>query len=219
MKNFNLMLMKLIISITSIFLLIFIIIHCLGNVGIYFGKSYFNNYAELLHKNKIILWGFRITLLSTFLIHIFFSIIISIKNKLAKPINYTDIELQYSDLSSRLSLQTGIFILFFLIFHLLHLTIGKIDTDINSLINNNSKDIYNIVIISFKKSYIVLIYIISIIMLFSHIKHGIFSLQQTLGIIGKISIEKSKIISSLLSIILIFLYTSIPITIYLGWII
>lgn len=219
MKNFNLMFMKLIISITSIFLLFFIIVHCLGNIGIYFGKESFNNYAELLHKNKIILWSFRIILLSSFLIHIIFSIIISIKNKIAKPINYTDIELHYSDLSSRLSIQTGIFILFFLIFHLLHLTIGTIDTDINSLINNNSKNIYNIVVLSFKKNYIVIIYIISMIMLFSHIKHGIFSFQQTLGIIGKISIEKSKKISFFIAIILIFLYISIPITIYLGWII
>ncbi len=207
---------KILLSISSILLLIFLLIHLIGNLGIFLGKSSFNNYAELIQSNKTVLWLLRLSLIISFSSHVLLAIYLSFKNKLSNPVKYTDVEYYNSSFSSRTMLASGFIVVSFIIFHILHLTIGCIDSNLNILFKEENKNIYEIVINSFKNKYVLVIYLFSLLSIFFHIKHGIFSFHQTLGIFNKKKNVES--VSIFLSVIVVFFYIFIPISIALNWI-
>src|SRR5438067_10226161 len=81
---------KMIVAITGIILILFVIGHLLGNLQIFLGPEWINGYSQHLRDLGILLWLIRGFLLITVLLHIFFTLLLAIENRRARPDQYAD---------------------------------------------------------------------------------------------------------------------------------
>jgi succinate dehydrogenase / fumarate reductase cytochrome b subunit len=207
---------KIFLGISGLVLLGFIIAHLLGNLTILVGSDAINAYGHFLHQNKALVYTARVILLSMLLTHLYFSISLTLTNEKAQQVAY-DYKYNFSNtFASKTMIFSGLVILLFLIYHLLHFTFGYINPTFHGLMDDKNRlDIYKMVTNNFYNGYISLIYVVSLVCLGLHLSHAFFSVCQTLSLINTHrSIYLTKKISLILSIIIILGYISIPTTIF-----
>src|SRR3989441_11518191 len=81
---------KMIVAITGVILILFVIGHLLGNLQIFLGPDWINGYSQHLRDLGPLLWLIRIFLLITVILHIYFTILLAIENRRARPEAYID---------------------------------------------------------------------------------------------------------------------------------
>ncbi len=121
---------KFVMSITGVILVLFIVGHLIGNLQIFIGREVFNTYAHFLQSLGEILWIIRIVLIISAVLHIITSIYLKFLNMSARPTNYKFRKYVSAKLTSRTMIWSGIMIFTFIIYHLLHFTIGIADPEI-----------------------------------------------------------------------------------------
>jgi len=211
---------KIIMALSGLSIVMFLIIHLIGNLGIMNGQNAFNDYAEFLHSMPKIVWIARIGLISIFTTHIYLAINLSLSNRLANSQKYKKQVSVKSSPASKTMMFGGITILAFVIYHLLHFTIHVVDPEFTNLVDPKGRpDVYTMVISGFKDNYINLgIYLFSLFFLCLHLSHGIFSAAQTLGITQSVPTKIMQACSNIIPFIIFILYSSIPLGISLGMI-
>ena len=117
---------------------------------------------------------------------------------------------------------SGLTILAFVIFHLLHYTV-KVDAELAALGNNpdafgNSVDAYGMVILGFSNTLVSIFYIIAISLLCSHLSHGVSSIFQTLGLRTRGNAGLINGLAKGYTAIIWIGFVSIPIAVMAGWI-
>jgi succinate dehydrogenase / fumarate reductase cytochrome b subunit len=116
-------------AITGIILVLYLIGHTLGNMQIYLGKDVLNAYAHFLQSTGELLWVIRIVLFLCVVLHIITSVYLKFYNLGAKPNKYQVKGYVKARLSSRTMIWTGIMIFAFVLYHLLHFTVGVTDPE------------------------------------------------------------------------------------------
>src|SRR4029077_4134275 len=116
---------KMVVAVTGVILILFVIGHLLGNLQIYLGPEWINAYSQHLRDLGPLLWLIRIILLVTVLLHIYFTILLAIENRRARPNAYKDRDYVKATWASRHMVVSGLVVLAFIIFHLLHFTARK----------------------------------------------------------------------------------------------
>ena len=117
---------KAVMALTGLILFAFVTGHLLGNLQVFLGPERLNDYAAFLKGNLEILWGTRIVLLISVTAHIIVTIqLASLKNR-ARPVAYAKKDNSHSSVASRSMYITGPMIAAFVIYHLLHLTVGAV---------------------------------------------------------------------------------------------
>ena len=208
---------KVLMALTGLMLSGFIVGHLLGNLTIFFGPDLINSYAHHLMELKPLLWVARITLLGLVTIHIVTAICLTIKNKKARPVDYAKKENQTTSVGARTMAMTGMVILAFIIFHLMHFTFRVTHPEIsNSLDAHGHRDVFKMVVMSFQRPELAFGYVAALTLLFLHLSHGLWSLFQSLGLLGERSLPIAKKISCAIAFILYLAYISIPLTCYFG---
>lgn len=174
---------KVVIALTGLGLVGYVIFHMLGNLQIFEGPHAFNSYAAFLREMPILLWTARIGLLSIAVIHIMLAIQLSARNRRARPVAYAVREYRQASFSSRTMAVSGLALLFFIIFHLLHLTAGVIDPfAADRLDAEGHRDVYAKLIHAFQNPFIVALYVAGQLGLGLHLTHAVTSSLQTLGL-------------------------------------
>lgn len=171
---------KALMALTGILLSLFVFGHMLGNLQLYFGQDstgayYLNKYAELLQHNALLLWGTRIVLSVSVVLHSIAGIQLFLAKQAARPIDYHQKSAANSTAASRYMIWTGVLIAFFVVYHLLHLTVGSAHPDFvkGNVIHN--------VVVGFASVGASLAYVIAMVALGLHLRHGLYSLFQSLG--------------------------------------
>src|SRR5438045_742419 len=113
---------KVLMALTGLFLAGFVIGHLLGNLTLFGGSEMINSYAYHLDELKPLIWFARISLLILVTIHIVTAICITITNRKARPVDYAKKETQTTSVGASTMAVTGLVILAFIIFHLMHFT-------------------------------------------------------------------------------------------------
>ena len=114
---------KFIMASTGMLLFLFVVLHLIGNLQVFLGPEEINRYGDFLQSNKELLWPARIGLLLIVGLHIWSAIKLSAENKAARPQAYAQHEVVAASYASRTMLMSGLIILAFIIFHLLHFTV------------------------------------------------------------------------------------------------
>ena len=110
---------KFMMAVTGSFLLIFLIIHLVGNITLFFGPGAFNTYVSTLDVVKPLIRVIEVVLLGAFVLHIFNGLRLWIENKRARGITYkVNGSTENSTIFSRTMFVTGSIILIFLVSHL-----------------------------------------------------------------------------------------------------
>lgn len=168
---------KVTMAVTGLLLFLFVLMHMLGNLQFLAGPATINAYAEFLHSKPALLWVARIGLLVTFAIHVRTGIRLATQNKAARPVGYAVDATLRADWASKSMLLTGLTTLLFLAYHLAHFTLGWVHSR-----DHNSNNVHAMMKHSFGHPGIAIVYVAAQVLLFFHLRHGIRSLAQTLGL-------------------------------------
>jgi succinate dehydrogenase / fumarate reductase cytochrome b subunit len=180
---------KIMMAITGQAMVLFAVIHLLGNSSI-FGwlPGGINAYAHHLHSMPApIIIGFRLGLLAFVAIHIWFGIQLTIENRGGRPQQYAVKSVQKATFASENMIWTGVLMIAFILYHLLHFTFQVINPDTAALKNMvdlhgaNVPNVLGMVVASFQNMFVTLIYAGAMLVLFLHLSHGIQSFFQTMG--------------------------------------
>ncbi|MEN8775274.1 MAG: succinate dehydrogenase cytochrome b subunit [Akkermansiaceae bacterium] len=203
---------KIIVALTGLALVLFLAGHLSGNLLIFAGQEAFDEYAHFLHTflHGMGVWIARIGLLACFVVHIWFTVLLTKENKSARP-KYAHEATVQAPKSSRIMIWSGLTILAFVIFHILHFTI-RTDGELASL---GDESPWKMVIVGFQSPLVVIFYLIAMTLLCSHLSHGVASIFQTLGLRSKKTAGPIKILSKVYAIVIYLGFISIPLAILL----
>src|ERR1700731_4328357 len=175
---------KMIVAVTGVILILFVIGHLLGNLQIFLGPEWINSYSQHLRDLGPLLWIVRFVLLCTVVLHIYFTILLAIENRRARPESYIDKENVKATWASRHMVVSGLVVLAFIIFHLLHFTARKFNPQFPLLKFDplNRYDVYSMMVYGFQNVYVSAFYIVGLFLLTLHLTHGSSSFFQSLGL-------------------------------------
>lgn len=207
---------KIVMAITGIMLVGFVVVHMIGNLqlylpaheGVYPLDTYGTFLRTLLHGSGI--WIARASLLTAAALHIWAAVGLTLMNRAARPIGYQEQHYVTSTFASRWMRISGAVVLLFIVFHLLHLTIGVILPDFE-----HGKVFHNVVT-GFQVPWVSAFYIIAMLSLATHLHHGIWSMLQTLGLSHPRYNGLRNGLATLLTIVVIGGNISFPIAVLTG---
>ena len=177
---------KWIVALTGAGLVGFVTAHMLGNLQIFLGPEQINKYGAFLQGLGELLWAARLALLAMVGAHLVFTIQLTRENRAARPVKYAVSGYQASTRASRTMIVSGLILLCFIVFHLLHFTAQKIDPSFATLHDAQGRhDVYRMMILGFKSKWASVFYIVGMFLLCQHLSHGIVSFPQTLGLNSK----------------------------------
>jgi len=180
---------KILMAITGQAMVLFAVIHLLGNSSI-FGwlPGGINAYAHHLHSLPApIIIGFRLGLLLFVCVHIWFGIQLTIENRGGRPKQYAVKSTQKATFASENMIWTGVLLMAFILYHLAHFTFQIINPDtaaLNHLVplhGDNVPNVLGMVVSAFQNMLVTVIYAGAMLILFLHLSHGIQSFFQTMG--------------------------------------
>jgi succinate dehydrogenase / fumarate reductase, cytochrome b subunit len=203
---------KIVMAVTGIILFAFVIGHLLGNLQVFEGPAKLNAYGAFLHSIGEFLWPVRIILLIAVTLHIVATVQLALRKKRARPIEYSVKKAIASSYASRTMYWSGPIVLAFIIFHLLHLTAGYIHPGAAYI----EGDVYHNVVSGFQVWWVSLSYIVAISLLGLHLRHGLWSMFQTLGIHQPQYTVRFKKAAMVIALLITLGYISIPISVLLG---
>ncbi|MBI1901862.1 MAG: succinate dehydrogenase cytochrome b subunit [Planctomycetia bacterium] len=174
---------KAVMAVTGLLLFLFVIAHLLGNLLVFAGQDALNDYAAKLQGLGAGLWIARLGLLAIFVVHIYAAFRLTRINALARPEPYQKEESINVTFASRQMLASGLVVLLFVIYHLLHFTLGVIDSGAFGRLDAKGRhDVYAMVVQGFQNPFLSLTYVFAMVVLGLHLWHGAPSLFQTLGL-------------------------------------
>lgn len=163
---------KAIMALTGALLGLFILVHLAGNATTFWGKDAFNAYAYHLHSLGFVIPIFETVLLLLFLTHVATAVLLYVENFKARPSRYAvNKSAGGRSWGSRTMPYTGLFILFFLVVHLMNFHFTDKTEPIAELVKR----------ILGKPEYSAF-YIVSMLILAFHVSHGFWSMFQSLGL-------------------------------------
>jgi len=210
----------MIVAGTGVILILFVIGHLLGNLQIFLGPEWINAYSQHLRDLGPLLWFIRVFLLITVILHIYFTILLAIENRRGRPEPYIDKQYVRASWASRHMVASGLVVLAFIIFHLLHFTARKFNPQFSllKLDSLNRSDVYSMMVYGFQNVYVSSFYIVGLFLLTLHLTHGSSSFFQSLGLNNQRLTPRLAIGGRVFAWLLFIGYTSIPVAVLLGFI-
>ena len=172
--------MKILIGVTGLALVLYLIVHIAGNLMVFGGPALFNKYAYTLEGNPLIP-VIEIGLLLIFLVHVYKTVTMFLANQQARPVGY--VRKKYAGKPSRKSLASSTMIasgLWLFAFLIVHVRAFRYGTEYEW--PAGGRDLYRLEIENFSNPLMVGFYILSMIVVGSHLWHGISSAFQSLGV-------------------------------------
>lgn len=208
---------KFVMALSGLVLFGFVLIHMLGNLQVYQGQDAYNGYAYFLKSKAPLLWGARLVLLSAVLLHIVSGVRLAMLNRAARPQAYVQKKFVRATFTSRAMLLSGLTLLAFIIYHLLHFTLGLTNPAHHNLLDAQGRhDVYAMFVLGFQNVYIATAYIVAMLCLGLHLNHAVSSMFQTLGINSP---RYERLIANLgpaFALLIVIGNISMPISVLLG---
>jgi succinate dehydrogenase / fumarate reductase cytochrome b subunit len=174
---------KWIVALTGLGLFGFVVGHLIGNLQVFIGPEPLNRYAYFLQNLGELLWAIRLGLLAMLVAHVFFTIKLRLENRSARGTPYAVTTRRAATFPARMMMLSGLMVLSFIIFHLLHFTAQTVDSSFQLLHDEKGRhDVYRMMILGFQSKAASGFYIVAVGLLAMHLNHGIGSLFQTLGL-------------------------------------
>jgi succinate dehydrogenase / fumarate reductase cytochrome b subunit len=173
---------KYVMAITGLIWFGYLIVHLWGNLKIYAGPLFLDEYASFLRTMgepffgySQVLWIARIILIPAFILHVWAAFQLTARDRASRPRGYAMRRNVESNIASRTMIYGGVFILLFVIYHLLDFTFGTVNPSFEE------GQVAHNVVASFSVLPVAIFYIVAMVAVGLHLFHGIWSTFQTLG--------------------------------------
>jgi len=171
---------KIIIGLTGLALFLYLIIHIAGNLLVFLGPAVFNQYAFVMEKGNPLLPVIELGLLLVFLIHVYKTVTNFLSNQNARPVSYAKKKFagkpSRKSIASSTMIVSGIWLLMFIIIHVKSFVYSP-----EYPLANGGRDLYRQEMENFSNPLVVAFYVLSMVVVGSHLWHGISSSFQSLG--------------------------------------
>lgn len=179
---------KFLMALTGLALFLFICGHLAGNLLLFVGPDAFNRYSHRLISLGGLLYVVEGLLLLVFLVHMYTAISVTWNNWRARPRGYSRTasrgEPSRMTLSSRYMIWSGVVILVFTVIHLITFKYGPgvAEGYVVTLDGQQVRDLYRLVAESFRDPLYAGGYVVAMVVLALHLRHGFWSAVQSLGL-------------------------------------
>ena len=208
---------KAVMAVTGLMLFGFVLGHMVGNLKLFMGPDKIDIYAAGLRElgapifgHGEVLWLARIGLLVAVGLHMLSAWQLTMLNRKARPVAYAKQTPQASTYASRTMRFGGVIILLFVIYHLLHLTVGSVHVDFKH------GEVRHNLIVAFQNPLVAGFYILAVTALGFHLRHGLWSLFQSLGWSGPRFDAFRRQFAWLFAVVVTLGFISVPIAILTG---
>ena len=208
---------KAVMAVTGVILFGYVVGHLAGNLQIYSAdRDQVNRYAAFLHdpSRAGLLWGVRVMLLLAVAVHIVASFQLWNLKRAARPIAYVKKDNVPSSYAARTMMWSGPIIAAFVVFHVLHLTVGSV-LPLQEL-GPNQPDVRANVIAGFQHAAVAGFYIVAMLLLCLHLYHGLWSMFQSVGLSHPRYTPGLKRFAAICAILIAAGNISIPIAVMTG---
>jgi len=230
---------KYIMALTGLILVGFVVGHMAGNLQMFLHPDWINEYAYKLQNLPYgLLWVVRLVLLAAVVIHIVTAVLLVLENKKARPQTYASKAALQATFASRTMRYSGIIVLFFIVFHIMHFTVKNLYPEFKHLETELAgvgtmhhvydklaavgktevHDVFSMVVHGFSPQfwYVSVFYIIAMVLLCLHLMHGISSMFQSLGLRNSIWRGRLDRLALVIALIVFFGFISIPVASLVG---
>lgn len=204
---------KVVMAASGLVVVGWLILHMLGHVAAFAGREVYNQYAAFLADRPPLLWGQRLVMLVALGLHIHCAFSLWAHNNEARPRAYVqrkNVATNYAALTMRYG---GLVLLSFIIYHVLHLTVGMTDHLGYTFVHG---DVYNNLVLGFQRPAVAGFYILAQCALGMHLFHGIWSLTQTLGLDHPKYNPLRQAAAAGLTLVIVLGFISVPISVLTG---
>ncbi|MGW8400578.1 succinate dehydrogenase [Streptomyces lydicus] len=207
---------KTVMAVSGLIMLLYLVVHMLGNLKIFFGAAEFNHYAHWLRvvgepfmHEEWTLWLVRVVLLAAVVAHATSAYQLSRRDIRARPGKYVHRKPRAS-YATRTMRWGGIILGLFLVWHLLDLTTGTVHAGFRP------GHPYQNVVDTFSTWYGNVIYLVAMVALGLHVRHGFWSAAQSLGVGSRSRDRLLKTTANALALVLTVGFVSVPVAVMTG---
>ena len=210
---------KVLIALTGIVLVGFVLGHMIGNLLVFVGPEAINEYGHFLQTvgHGMGVWVARVVIFGSIFLHVILTVQVTKQNRASREQRYGKQHTQVASKSSRVMIFSGLTILAFFIYHILHFTVRSFndyDTYKYMLHGEQVHDVYKMVIAGFSWWPASLFYVIAMVLLASHLSHCVASMFQTLGLSTEKTRPLFEVVAKAYAALILIGNCSIPIAIY-----
>ncbi len=208
---------KVIMAVTGVVWVGFVVAHMVGNLKAFQGAEKIDHYGEFLREmgapvfgHGQLLWVLRIGLIVTIVVHVLAATQLTLMSWRARPVSYKvapHMELSYASRTMRWG---GVIIGLFVIYHLMHFTVGNVHPDFVA------RGIYHNIVTGFQAWPVGLAYTVAVGALAFHLYHGVWSLFQTLGVNHPDYNRFRRRLAAVIAVLVFVGFVSVPVAVVTG---
>lgn len=176
---------KYLMGLTGLVWMGFILSHMAGNMLILVSPDLYNAYGHAIVSNKPLLYSAETVLVLALIVHVVCAISLTRQNRTAKGPRYAVAShgAKAPSLGSKYMAVQGSSVLAFIILHLITFKYGThYDTTVNGV---QMRDLHRLIIEVFQSPGYVVWYIVALILLLFHVRHGATSVFQSFGVLER----------------------------------
>ena len=208
---------KIVMAISGIIMVLFLIAHMIGNLHVFQGAKAFNSYSEWLRTvgepalpYRTVLTIIEIVLTVSVIAHAWSAIALWRQAKRARPQSYVTKKSVAQTYASRTMRWGGVIVGLFIVYHLLDLTFGVANPA------GTDSTPYGRLVAGFSHPIPTIVYVIALIALGFHLRHGIWSALQTLGRSSGPDQVRYKAIALVFAVVLTAGFLAVPFAVQFG---
>lgn len=209
-------------AVTGVVLVLFLMAHMVGNLKVFLGPSDFNHYAAWLRTmgepalpGRWLLSATEVLLAACVMLHMWSAVALARRAYAARPVKYAARRKNHANgYAVRTMRYGGVIIALFIVWHLLDMTFGAVNPA------GHGSAPYDKVTSDFRPGrwYITVFYATAVVMVGLHLRHGIRSAFQTLGLASRRSYAGYEVLAAVVSAALTVGFLAVPVAVTFGWV-
>ena len=216
--------LKVVMAVTGVVFAVFVLVHMIGNLKVFTGAEHFNEYALWLRTflqpflpYEGLLWILRVVLFVCLVSHVVAAALLWGRSRVSRG-KHRRPGMWLTQFTARSMPVTGVVLLGFVAFHVLDLTTGTsgVATEGFQPPTEVSAHAYQNLVASMRRPWAAASYLVSMVALFLHLAHGLWTVVNDLGITGKRFRAVAWLVSGLLALAVMLGNILIPVAVLLG---
>jgi len=202
---------KALVAVSGLLLSVWVVLHVAGNLTMFSGPAVADGYAAALRRTPATLWAARVGLAAAAVVHVAGIASLARASRRARPRHDMAASHRASALAARSMRIGGVLLLAFVVYHLLHLTLGVAHPHFLP------GRVYDNVVVGLRPTSVAAVYLIATALLGLHLFHGLWAAARSLGVRPDTAACRRRPAVAILCVAVALGFASVPVAVLTGW--